>query len=290
MKQLLSPGELIDRSWDLYRNQFRSFMNVSGWLILIAILNVIAIILFPNASTAPLSATLTTRETAGIVLFGVSNFILSPLLGFWVFIAVIRTSLRAVANKPVDFKQVMKETQHLFFPTLIITILVSLMIVLAQIITIGPAAIIFGIGSWMHNTILIGLGDILMILAAFVSLILTCRWILFYFMAPYTCTIDGAEKRDALTQSRLLVQGRFWSTLIRIVLPKFVFILFGLGFASIVTFIIRILLNGSTGMTANQLIELNIFTRNILSILIAIFLNPLLILSDVILYKNLKGE
>jgi len=109
-------------------------------------------------------------------------------------------------------------------------------------------------------------------------------------MAPYVCVIDGVEKKSALIQSRLLVQGRFWSTLIRIVLPKFVFVLFGIGFAAIATFMIKIFINGATGMTVDQSLHLLTISTNVLSVLIAIFLNPLLILSDVILYKNLKGE
>lgn len=290
MKPLLSPGELIDTSWDLYRNQFKSFMSLSGWLVIIAILHVIAWILYPQAGTTSVYTTLRPQEVAGVILYVVTNYVISPLFGFWMFIAMVRASLRVLANKPIELMQMVTETKALFVPALIVTVFVGLMITLAQIITTGPVFLLFGIGNWVHNAILIGFADILFVFAAIASLVLTCRWILNYFMAPYVCVIDGVEKKSALIQSRLLVQGRFWSTLIRIVLPKFVFVLFGIGFAAIATFMIKIFINGATGMTVDQSLHLLTISTNVLSVLIAIFLNPLLILSDVILYKNLKGE
>lgn len=290
MKSLLSPGELIDKSWDLYRNQFKSFMSLSGWLVIIAILNVIAWILYPNAGTTVAYTSLNAQESAGVILYVITNFVISPLFGFWMFIAMVRTSLRAMTNKPIELMQTLRETKSLFFPTFIVAALVALMILLALIITTGPAFLLFGIGTWIHNAVLIGFADILFVFAAFASLILTCRWMLNYFMAPYACIIDGVEKKSALIQSRTLVQGRFWSTLVRVVLPKFVFILFGLGFAAIVTFMIKIFINGATGMSIDQSLHLLTISTSVLSVIIAIFLNPLLVLSDVILYKNLKGE
>ncbi|MEK7451932.1 MAG: hypothetical protein AAB664_01210, partial [Patescibacteria group bacterium] len=217
-----------------------------------------------------------------------TRFVLTPILGFWVFLSVVRIGMRGTSSQSINQNQIFSETKKRFFPVLFVTILSGFMIVLAQIITFGPASLLFGLGTWMHSAVLIGVGDVLFVFAAFGSLFLTCRWMLFYFMAPYVCAMDDVTKKEALVTSRQLVKTRFWSVLIRIVLPKFIFILFGLGFISMVTFTLQIFINGSPDMNVNEIIRLTTFTSRALTVIVAIFLNPLLILSDVILYKNLS--
>ena len=88
MKQLISVGDLIDQSWSKYRSQFPFFMQISGWFIIVALLNTIALLLYPSAGVIAYHPSLTGGEMRGIILYFLSNAFIAPIIGFWIFIAL----------------------------------------------------------------------------------------------------------------------------------------------------------------------------------------------------------
>ncbi len=287
---LISVGELIDQSWNLYCGQFRTLMRLSGWLIIVAILNVIALVLYPTVGALSLHSSLTHSETAGVLLYIFTNFIVSPLLGLGIFIAIVQAADAAISKRPIDFKQIFQGTLNRYGSALIVTVLVACTVILAQIITIGPGILFVILGTWSNNTIILICADFLIMIGAFSSVILTIRWVMHYLLAPYANILDGTQKKAALTQSRELIRGRFWTVCVRVILPKFVFFLFGVFFVAITSLIIQLLISGSTGLNIDTSVRIGSFADSILPLLVAIFINPLMILSDVLLFKNLKGD
>ena len=287
---LISVGELIDQSWTLYRAQFRAFMSLSGWLLIVAILNIIALILYPTVGALSLHSSLSHSEITGVLLYIFANFVVSPLLGLGIFIAMTQAADNTIEKRSFTFKQILLGTKNRYGSALIVTVLAACMIILAQIITIGPGILFVTLGLWINNAVILALADILMMLGAVASLILTIRWIMYYFMAPYANVLDGTQKKDALVRSRTLISGRFWRALLRVVLPKFVFFLFGLFFVTFISLLIQLLVNGSTGLSIDTSVRIGSLANSILPLLITILINPLMILSDVLLYKNLKGD
>jgi hypothetical protein len=184
----------------------------------------------------------------------------------------------------------MHEAKQQYFPAIIVVILVGLMIALAQVISIGPSVILGLLGSWLHSTPLVLVANLLFVAGLFVSLILTSRWTIFYIMAPYANVIDGVQKKAALTKSASLVRGKFWSVLLRVVLPKFVFLLFGLFAATLISLLVQLIVQGSVGLNLDLAFRINTLVEQILPLLVTIFLNPLILLSDVLLYRNLTSE
>ena len=289
MSNLLSVGDLIDQSWNLYRVQFRAFMKLSGWMLIPVVLNILALFLYPTVGALTYHSTLTTSELTGVILYAFTNFLLSPLLGLWIFISVTQASNAAASGQQIQTVSILRGTKNRYFSALGVIVLITCMIVLAQFITLGPGIILEVVGGWMHNVIILAAAAILMIIGAFASCILTVRWMLHYYMAPYANIVDGSQSTNALTRSRTLVQGRFWSVLVRVVLPKFVFILFSIFFITFISLLIQLFLNGSSLLGtdfANRISNLN---DAVLPLLVAILINPLIILSDVILYKQLNG-
>ena len=289
MSNLLSVGDLIDQSWNLYRAQFRAFMKLSGWMLIIAVLNIIALFLYPTAGALTYHSTLTTPELCGVILYAITDFLISPLLGLWIFISVTQAANAAASGQQIQPTSIFRGTKNRYFSALVVVVLVTCMIILAQLITLGPGILFELIGGWMQNAVVLAAAAILMIVGAFISCILTTKWILHFYMASYANVIDGAQKMDALTRSKNLIQGRFWNVLVRVVLPKFVFILFSIFFITFISLSIQIFLNGSSLLgtdLANRMSNLN---DTVLPLLAAILINPLIILSDVILYKHLNG-
>jgi hypothetical protein len=184
----------------------------------------------------------------------------------------------------------MQETKKRYFSTFAVAILVGLTILLAQIITLGPSILLGTIGFLMQNAWILGIANGLLFIGLIVSLILTTRWTLYYMLAPYAAILDRAKNKQALKKSRALTEGKFWSVLARILLPKFVFLLFGVLITMLLSLVINIFLIGSTGLNIDVQLRITELTEAVLPMLILIFLNPLIFLSDVLLYQNLTEQ
>lgn len=290
MNTLISVGELIDNSWDLYRKYFKTFMRISGWLLVVIILNLIALTLYPSSGALTYHANLTTPETIGVILFAITSLILSPLLGFWIFLAIAHAANFAVTQKRIDLKNVYQATKNRYWPTLWVIILVGLVLLFAQVITLGPSVLLGILGSWINNVPLLVIANILFLIGLFTSIYFTTRWTVLFIMAPYTAALDNRNKKDALVSSRKLIQGRFWQVVLRIILPKIIFILFGLFAATILSLFVKIFVNNSTDQQLDLYVRMQNISTNLIPLFVMILLNPLIILSDVLLFKNLNAN
>ena len=290
MKSLISVGELIDQSWNKYRANMPFFLQLSGWLVLVALLNAIALLLYPNAGAIAYHTKFTASEITGVVLYAFSNLLLSPLLGFWVFVSLALGAKSVLRGERVSIANIMQETKKRYLSTFAVTILVGLTILLAQIITLGPSVILGTVGFFMQNVWILGIANGLLIIGLIASLILTTRWTLYYMLAPYAAILDHAKNKQALKKSREITEGKFWSVLMRILLPKCVFLLFGILLAMLLSLILNIFLIGSTGLNLDVQIRITELINTVLPSLVLIFLNPLIFLSDVLLYQNLTEQ
>jgi hypothetical protein len=290
MKQLISVSDLIDQSWIKYRSSFPFFLQISGWLVILAIMNTVALLLYPSAGAVAFHNTLTASEITGVILYTLSNVILSPLIGFWVFVALAIGAKSVITHERMSILQVMQETKKRFLPALVVSVLVGLTLLLAQIITVGPSIILGAIGFFVNNNWILGAANALLLLGLIASLILTSRWTLYYVMSPYAAILDHAKNKQALLKSRKLIEGKFWNVLFRLLVPKIVFILFGVLFAVLVNTVISSLVIGSTGYNLDVQKRIIDLASSVLPLLIAIFLNPLIFLSDVLLYQSLTEQ
>ncbi|MBI2475501.1 hypothetical protein HYV69_03700 [Candidatus Uhrbacteria bacterium] len=290
MPKLISIGRIIDESWELYRARFSEFMSVASWLLLLAILYIISLALYPSASTLWFSNDLSTSENIGILLFAFTNYVVAPLLGLWVLIALSRLTQGYLQGKNVGIKLAHEETKPLFFPTLVVSLMVAFLLVVAMLIGFGPPIILASLGALFNNVTLIGIGDMLLVIGIFVALILSFKWMIEYYFSPIATVLDGIQGKKALIQSRKLIQGRFWRTFLRLVVPKLVFIIFGVFIMFIVATVTEVLLGVASGLSLDLHLRIKTLVESIFPILIAVLINPLIINADILLYRALKGE
>jgi len=288
-KPLISVGELIDRSWDVYRLRFVELLSVSGWFIVTAILLAVALAFYPSATKLQVGSVLTATETMGVVMFSLTTLLITPLLSFWLYTSLTKMLGAHFSRKPVDPKIALHEGRDVFIPTAITSIRVMLMVLLAVVIGFGPAAILATVGSLTNVSGFIILANVLLVAGIFVSLFLSIKWMVYYILAPLITILDGIRGKEALAQSRSMIEGRFWAVLIRIVIPKLVFVLFGVFAMSIVGYLVGILIDVSGGINLDIQLRISTMTQTIVPILIATFINPLIIISDVLLLRSLKA-
>ncbi|MBI4713700.1 hypothetical protein HY771_00725 [Candidatus Uhrbacteria bacterium] len=290
MPKLISIGKIIDESWELYRARFSEFMSVASWLLLLAILYVLSLALYPSASTLWFSNSLTLSENIGVLLFIFTNYVVAPLLGLWVVIALSRLTKGYLQGRNISVKQAHKETKPLFFPTLVVSLMVAFLLVVAILIGFGPTIILTTLGALFNNITLVGIGNILLVPGIFVAFILSFKWMVEYYLSPTVTVLDGLQGKKALIKSRELIQGRFWGVFLRLVVPKLVFIIFGVFIMVIVAYVTEILLNVAGGLSLDLQLRIKTIIESTFPIIIAALINPLIINADILLYRALKGE
>ncbi|PJA45163.1 hypothetical protein CO174_05005 [Candidatus Uhrbacteria bacterium CG_4_9_14_3_um_filter_50_9] len=289
-KPLISVGQLIDQSWDIFRGRLVELLSVSGWVLVTAILYAIALSFYPSATKLGLGGDLSNMEFIGVILFALNTFIISPIITFWVYISLTRMVRAHLARRSVDHASAIKEGRQAFIPALITTIMVLLMLVLAIVIGFGPPAIIAGIGAWFSVSGLIFVGNLLLIFGLFLALYLSVQWMVYYFFAPIATINDNLKGRQALEASRRLVAGKFWEVLARIIVPKLVFLSFGVFAMTMFSYVATFFVDASGGLNLDLQLRLTTMTNTIIPIMIVVLINPLIIISDVLLYQSLKDN
>lgn len=287
-KPLLSVGELIDQSWEVFRSRMSEFLSVSGWLLSTAVLFAIALAFYPSASKLQLGADLSALETTGVLMFSLTKLVIAPILSFWIYIALTKAVGAHLARKAVDPTSAMREVKNAFFPTLLTSVMVVLMILLAIVIGFAPPAIIATLGYLTNVSAVIVFANLLLVAGMFVSLLLSIKWVIYYIMAPYLTMLEGTPAKLALAQSRQLIEGRFWVVLVRVIVPKLVFVIFGVFAMSILAYLVGILIDFSAGLNIDIQLRISTMTTTIVPILIAAFLNPLITISDILLLRSLR--
>jgi len=288
-KPLLSVGELIDQSWEVFRSRMSELLSISGWLLATAILFAIALAFYPSASKLSLGADLTGIETTGVLLFSFTNLVVTPILSFWIYIALTKALRAHFDRKTVVAKTAMWEVKPAFFPTLLTSVMVILMVLLAIVIGFAPPAIIATLGFLTNLSFIIVFANLVLVAGIFVSLFLSIKWVVYYFVAPYLTMLDGTPAKLALATSRQLIEGRFWPVLIRIAVPKLVFVIFGVFAMSIIAYLVGILIDFSAGLNIDIQLRISTMTTTIVPILIAVLINPLIVISDILLLRSLRS-
>lgn len=289
MPKLISIGELIDQSWEQYRARLPEFLTISGWILVTAILYAIALAFYPSASKLSLGTELGGLETVGVILFSLTSFIIAPIVSFWVYIALTKAVSKHLSRQAVDPKQAMRDVKPAFFPTLITSVMVMLMVLLAIVIGFAPPAVIATLGFLTNLSVLVILANLVLVVGIFVAVFLSIKWVVYYIMAPYLTMLDGTPAKLAIAQSRQLIEGRFWAVLFRVAVPKLVFVIFGVFAMSIAAYLVGILIDVSAGLNVNIQLRITTMTTTIVPIVIAILINPLIVISDVLLLKSLRS-
>ena len=111
----------------------------------------------------------------------------------------------------------------------------------------------------------------------------------YYFMAPYLTMLDGTPAKLALATSRQLIEGIFWPVLIRLLIPKLVFVIFGVFAMSIIAYLVGILIDFSAGLNVDIHLRISTMTTTIVPILIALLINPIIVISDILLLRSLRS-
>jgi len=285
---LIAVGDLIDRSWEHYRREFMDLISVSGWILLVALVNVIALAIYPSASKIIGVATLTPAESFGVGLYAFANWVLAPIVGLWVFIVLVRLVRGQLSGRSGGVREAMMDGTRYFFPTLLVSLLIFLIMAGVLAIGFGPSILLSLAASAASSNALSVLASVSLIVGTMIAIVLGFRWSVRYYFAPYALLIDDVRGTPALPASRSLAEGQFWNVLIRLVVPKLVFILLGILAMAVVAFVFSLATGVLAGLNLDVQLRLSTISTSVLSTVAAALLNPLIVTADVLLYQSLK--
>jgi hypothetical protein len=281
---LIPIGQLIDRTWEYYRQNLSDLLSISGWILLTAIFSIVGLAMYPDVTTLASGAALSGSEIAGTVILFLNSSVFAPVIGLWVLCAITRFMAGSKGSAAA------KEGWRYFWPAVAVSVLVQLMMLGGLFIGFGPA-IVFLILAWLlNNSALLLLGNFLLVLGVFASTVIVLRWVGFYILSPYSLLLENIRGKAALKQSRALVEGRFWSVITRYALPKLFFVVVGIVIMTMLQYVVNIMISAAAGLNLDVQLRLLSIASAVIPTVLAALMNPLVVISDVLLYNNLKGR
>jgi hypothetical protein len=288
MPQLtISVGEIIDKSWHYYKKHFGELMSVSGWIMLAAVVNVVALALYPSASIILSEREYTAFETAGVILVIISNFIVTPIICIWITATLVRLIDAVISGRSTTLKNVMKEGKRYFWSYVVASILFGLAICAAMLFLVPGLLFTVAGAIWPKLIAVSMIGSMLMIIglvASTVCVIIYCVRLFFY---TYTLIVDNHKGVASLKESSKLVKGNFWEVLVRLVIPKILFFVICAAILFVFVTIADVITAGVAGLNVDLQVRLNTIVTSVLVLVQAALINPILLIADYLIYKNL---
>jgi hypothetical protein len=220
------------------------------WTNFIPLMRVAAWLLIPAAAMALLGVIPGTFAVmTGILSLAV--FAASVIVGLWVNVCLIQATAKIYLAEKLEMAPIYNQSWNKIWPFLWVSILTGLFVFFGMLLLIIPG-IIFSV------------------------------W---YAFATYANVLENTRGRAALSQSKALVSGKWWSVCWRFLAVYFIY-----GFVvSAVAWILIAIIAFATGQTHNLAnSEIMAWSQNIIGNLINVAATPLFVVVGTILYLELK--
>lgn len=289
-KPLISVGALIDRSWDTYRAAFAEFVSISGLLLSVVLLNVLALSFYPLASTIVSGASYTPWETAGMMLFWAANTLVAPLIALFTVLAMSRLASARLQGKNMGVKAALASGKERFWGGLVTVALLAVVLMGALALAIVPGAAASLLAVRLDAAWLMLLANLVTLASMIAAAVLAVRWIVRYAFSVYAAGIEGVRGKAALHASEAATRGRFWSVLLRLAVPNVVFLSAGVLLSAVLSVVAGVAVSAAAGLNTDVYLRLLSITDSVFPAVAAMLVNPLIVIANTIVYRDLKGE
>jgi len=284
---LITVGQIIDQAWDHYRKHFVEIISVAAWLLILGALYTIAFAFYPSTTDILTSQSFTGLQTFGIVLASLTSFILAPIMGIWLFSAIVKMIDKQAKAEKIDLKKHAKGSFKIFWPLVLINILFTLLIA-SPILLFLPGVILGIVGGMMTNGILTFIGVLLFVIGLIAAVIIMTLWSIRYFFVGYALVIDNQRGKSAFKESHSITKGRFWAILWRLLVPKILyFLILALAQYLIVT-IVFVVISALMGNNIDLAERIYSILQTLVGVSLAILINPMVLIADYLIYQSVK--
>lgn len=281
---LPSIGALIDLSFEHYKRQFGDLLRVTGWLGAFILLHIIAISFYPIGAQE-LTRQLTGSELFGVALFVVNTLIVLPVTLLWAMNALIRVIHLGAADKSVKMRAVSAEAWRLFLPQLWIRVLVVVVFFVALAVPLVALELVARVGASLPFSV-----SMLLMLLSLALFLAPLALIVLLAFPHFELVVDGRRGWQAVVQSAHKIRRAFWPVLARLAAPKALYFLIAFLAQYLLLIVLRVVIL-AVAPVDDDLFAARIewMLQPVTSIVILIFLNPLLFVTDYHIYTRLPN-
>jgi hypothetical protein len=293
MANLISIGQIIDKSWDHYVAHFKQLMTISLFALIIPVLMIVRLFLSPSGEMQTLAASLEGQydvlSIIGIIYGVLVAIIAIPVITIWINIMLIKAV--GAQDKKITFsvKQLRADGWKNFLHYLLVAFLKTIFTIL-PILAIVPGLILIFINIYSDGGAIIGgIGIVLSFIGLIVAAILVVMLGVQLGYAGFEMLLSQKKGMKAIKGSRALIQGRFWATLWRMLISRLIFSLvsgllmaIAVAISFAITYVIYEIIQNTTYLVISNSVEL------LLSSCIAILTTPIFIIADYYIYDSLN--
>lgn len=287
MAQLISIGQIIDNAFHLYQKHFTNYARIGAWLFLTVPLLIAANAVFPIIDN-PI--------TAAIVIGSITfvNTVLTILVGYFVSNSYVFSTDAYEEGKKSDPEAIRglawSRVGHVFVQG----VLLALMLFLAVCLLL-PGIGLFVASSLTENpgVVLPSLGTFLLFAGGAAAVGLVAWFGVIFAFAPFTLLLERRGIIESIKRAFALVRGRWWATMVRVMIPKLTMGVIVLFLQLIVIFFFFIISSGlaplsaAIGETAVTVVVSAL--QQLAVIAVAAVTTPAFVIADYYVFKNLAA-
>lgn len=285
MSQLISVGQIIDQTLHLYQKHFVNYVRIGAWLLLSMPLFIVINIVFPLVEES-FSGMLV---VAGIAML---NTVLAIMIGYFVTNQLIFTTETLDREKKLETKSLRRRAWSRVGAMFVQGVLLGIMLVAAALL-LAPSLIIFMVGSWQNDlgVVLPSLGMFLFFAGGVGAFILIAWFAVIFPFAPFSLLLEERGIAEGIRRAFALVNGRWWSTMLRVFIPKLTFGVIIIFSQIIISIIATIIVTGMAPMTeligATTVSIMSSTIQQFAFTAVAAVTTPALIIADYYVFQNL---
>lgn len=285
MANLISLGQVFDKTIEHYRKHFGEFMTITAWMGVAAIPAVLAKVIRVFMSLGEVTPLMIVS-----MLLTFASAIALAVVGSLVVLTLLFTIRDQAEGKSGNITSRFAEAKKAFWPYVLTNALFALVILATVIVPIiGLGLAMAGSAALLNNGLVSAVGMACILIGCPVALVLIIKFSIEYGFGPYAAVLDKKPVTAALPHAKSLVRGRFFDVLIRYVPPKFLFTLVGylarLVAILAISFLVALIL-GSSALGSGFASALYF----LIEIAITAVLMPLLTLTDYYIYDSLRNS
>ncbi|PIX62231.1 hypothetical protein CO057_03530 [Candidatus Uhrbacteria bacterium CG_4_9_14_0_2_um_filter_41_50] len=292
MPNLISVGQIIDKTWEHYVKHFQILMKISLWALVVAALMLVRIFIIPEGETLVLLEWINNGvPTLAIVRFIVGaliSLIAIPVIVTWIFMTLVQAIRDQANGKPIKIKAIQKKSWKNFF-RYVLVILLKTLVILSPLLLMVPGVLLTIFNEAAGSGSLLVVVALILITAGLVAaLYFVVKWGIELSFAGFEMLLTGKNSLKALAGSRTLIKGRYWKTLIRILIPKVVlgiFVVIGeilIAFTSVLISVALFDIGEWFGIYGSFIII------TLLAMALRILYVPIFIVADYFIYDSLR--
>lgn len=292
LPKLISIGELFDRTWEHYHKHFFVYTGISSIFLISTFVALIALSFWPGIETLSNLSTgassLSGLEIFAIILY-LLNLLLAPVLSLWI-LATITRATKDTERMPSSPVPLLKEGLRLIVPTFVVSALIALILIGFNLAVMIPGSLMYLFTLVWDSGIVSFLGAALLTIGVIVGFVASAYISVKLVFAPYMPALTGERGIKAIKASKSLTDGRFWGVLIRIIAPKIIFLVMGIFVLYILNYFAGLFINSVGGLNIDIATRLSLIINQVLPSLILIFVNPLIVIADILLLQNIISQ